>query len=58
MFEYFDEKKLEAEFEVFSLLPQFQATDRFPLVYPGDPHWNEEGNRFVAEHVARLLQDN
>ena len=58
MFEYFDEKKLEAEFEVFSLLPQFQATDRFPLVYPGDPHWNEEGNRFVAEHVAQLLLDN
>lgn len=57
MFEYFDEKKQTASFEVYSLLPDFQATERFPLVYPGDPHWNENGNEFVAEIVTKLINE-
>jgi hypothetical protein len=54
-FEFFDEAAKKESFPVVSLLPAFQATDRFPLVLPNDAHWNEDGNRFVAETLADLL---
>jgi lysophospholipase L1-like esterase len=49
---FFDEPRIAAEFPVLDLLPAFKATDRFPLVFPNDPHWNEAGHAFVAETVA------
>ncbi len=54
-FEFFDEAAKTESFPIVSLLPAFQATDRFPLVLPNDAHWNEDGNRFVAETLADLL---
>jgi hypothetical protein len=60
---FFDEKKSDAQLEIFDLLPAFQATDQFPLVFRGDPHWNERGHTFVAnvivDHLLAgfLLQD-
>ncbi|MBA62803.1 MAG: hypothetical protein CMJ76_10615 [Planctomycetaceae bacterium] len=56
-FNYFNEKKMTAEFPIVSLLTEFQETSRYPLVFDSDPHWNEAGNRFVAEAVARALED-
>lgn len=54
-FEFFDEAAKKESFPIVSLLPAFQATDRFPLVLENDAHWNEDGNRFVAETLADLL---
>ena len=48
---------MTAEFPIVSLLTEFQETSRYPLVFDSDPHWNEAGNRFVAEAVARALED-
>lgn len=55
MFEYFDSVKDSVAFDVHSLLPAFRATDRFPLTFPADPHWNAAGNFFVAEITADYL---
>jgi hypothetical protein len=55
MFEFFDEAAKRESFPIVSLLPAFQATDRFPLVLHNDAHWNPDGNRFVAETLADLL---
>lgn len=55
IFEFFDSVAAGAGFRIFSLLPAFQATDRFPLVFETDAHWNAAGHRFVAETVARYL---
>ena len=54
-FEYFDAVAESAGFRVLSLLPAFQATDEFPLVFPNDPHWNAAGHRFVARTLADYL---
>ena len=37
------------------LLPWFKETDRFPLFFEADPHWNPTGATFVAERVFALL---
>jgi hypothetical protein len=44
-------------FPVLDLLPAFRATDRFPLVFPNDPHWNAAGHAFVGEVVAGYLRE-
>ena len=54
-FRYFAERSGKAAFDVQSLLPQFQATEQFPLVFDSDPHWNADGHRFVAEALSALL---
>jgi len=54
-FEFFDEVADEVDFPIKSLLPEFQATTEFPLVFEGDAHWNPAGNRFVAEAIADYL---
>jgi hypothetical protein len=60
-FRFFDEQRATAPFEIFSLLPAFQATREFPLVFRDDPHWNEAGHAFVArtlaEHLVPYLAD-
>ena len=57
MFRYFEERGSTAAFEVHSLLPAFQATEQFPLVFDSDPHWNAAGHEFVAQTLASLLID-
>ena len=36
-FRFFEEEQTEAGFEIVSLLPAFQKTDRYPLVLRDDP---------------------
>ena len=38
------------------LLPAFRETQRFPLVFDEDPHWNVDGHRFVAERIAAFIR--
>ena len=52
MFRYFEERGRTAAFAVHSLLPAFQATEQFPLVFDSDPHWNTAGHEFVAQTLA------
>lgn len=54
-FDFFAEAQKRVDFPIVSLLPAFQATDRFPLVLDHDAHWNDAGNRFVAEQLADLV---
>jgi len=54
-FEFFDEVADEVDFPIKSLLPEFHATTKFPLVFENDAHWNPDGNRFVAEAIADYL---
>ena len=54
-FEFFDEVADEVDFPIKSLLPEFRATTKFPLVFERDAHWNPDGNRFVAEAIADHL---
>jgi SGNH hydrolase-like domain, acetyltransferase AlgX len=54
-FRFFDSKKADASFEILNLLPFFQATHKFPLVFRKDPHWNEAGHAFVARTIASHL---
>ena len=56
IFEYFDERAVTATFPVHTLLEDFKATKRFPLVFETDPHWNPDGHAFVAERVADVLR--
>jgi hypothetical protein len=53
-FRYFEERRAQAPFPIFDLLPAFRRTDAFPLVFPNDPHWNPDGHAFVAR---TLLED-
>jgi hypothetical protein len=52
-FRYFEESK--RSYPIISLLPDFKATDKYPLVFRGDPHWNATGNAFVAETVTKHI---
>jgi SGNH hydrolase-like domain, acetyltransferase AlgX len=52
---FFDEAQGRLGFPVLNLLPSFQATEEFPLVFRDDPHWNERGHAFVAEAIAEHL---
>jgi len=54
-FEFFTQAQQQVDFSIVSLLPAFQATERFPLVFDHDAHWNEAGTRFVAETLADIL---
>jgi len=55
MFRFYEEASVNAPFRIHSLLPAFQATDRFPLVFEDDPHLNVAGNAFLAGVVADYL---
>lgn len=54
-FRFFEQVGSEASFPILDLLPAFQETTRFPLVFNQDPHWNADGHRFVAEILAEHL---
>ncbi len=55
IFKYFDSKIDSASFKIVNMLPTFQATHKYPLVFRTDPHWNPQGNRFVARLLQRSL---
>jgi len=54
-FRFFEEARGQLDYEVINLLPDFQATDKFPLVFSFDPHLNEQGLTFAAQCVADKL---
>lgn len=54
-FRYFSERAESGQIETLDLLAQFQATTEFPLVFNGDPHWNEAGNSFVANAIEEYI---
>jgi len=54
-FRFFDEMREEVDFDIYNMLPVFQQTDEFPLVFIADPHWNENGHRFVGERLSDYL---
>lgn len=58
IFKYFDSKADSAPFRIVNMLPAFQATHQFPLVFRSDPHWNPRGNRFVARLLKNSLAKN
>ena len=57
IFKYFDSKIDAASFKIVNMLPAFQATNQYPLVFRTDPHWNPQGNRFVARLLQRSLSN-
>ena len=54
-FRYFEQARAEVDFPIFDLLPAFQETDEYPLVFRDDPHWNPRGNAFAARTLASYL---
>ncbi len=54
-FRFFEQVGSEVSFPILDLLPAFQETTRFPLVFDRDPHWNPDGHRFVAEVLSDYL---
>jgi hypothetical protein len=54
-FRFFEEVRPQVKYPVFSLLPAFQSTREFPLVFREDPHWNERGNAFAARVLVNHL---
>ncbi len=52
-FRYFEESR--PGYPVINLLPDFQATGKYPLVFRDDPHWNAAGHAFVAETVMKHM---
>lgn len=55
--DYFDAARDTLDYDVFSLYPAFKKTDRFPLVFKNDPHWNDAGADFVAGLLCDFLID-
>jgi hypothetical protein len=51
-FRYFEERRADAPFAIFSLLPAFRESHEFPLVFRDDPHWNEAGHALVAQTLV------
>lgn len=54
-FRYFEQARDRVDYPIFDLLPAFQATEEFPLVFRDDPHWNPVGNAFAADKIASYL---
>ncbi len=55
--DFFDKKSRESPFPILNLLPAFQETDRFPLVFVNDPHWNAEGHQLVGEKTFEFMKE-
>jgi hypothetical protein len=54
-FKFFEGARVSVDYEIFNMLPEFSATQEFPLVFDNDPHWNERGHTFVARALADYL---
>ena len=50
-FRFFEERRDRVDFPILNLLPSFQETDRFPLVFPFDRHLNPEGHPKRQRHT-------
>jgi hypothetical protein len=57
-FRYFEEAREKLPYPVFSLLPAFEESGKFPLYLEDDPHWNAEGHRVAAAGLAEYLVRN
>lgn len=56
-FRFMAGKASGAGFPVFSLLPDFEATEVFPTCFHDDPHWTPAGAAVAAEALYRHLRD-
>lgn len=54
-FRFFESVRDDVDFPIVSLLPDFETSTEFPLVFRHDPHWTEAGHRLVGEAMARHL---
>jgi hypothetical protein len=54
-FRFFETIKDSVDFPIVSLLDAFRQSQRFPLYYESDPHWNAQGNLVCAEAIYELL---
>lgn len=54
-FRFFREVEPLLGYDVYQLLPAFQRTQEYPLVFKRDPHWNQRGHAFVADLLADYL---
>lgn len=52
---FFESVRPHVDYPIFNMLPAFQATEEFPLVFENDPHWNERGHAFLARTLGRYL---
>jgi lysophospholipase L1-like esterase len=55
MFRFFEEQRESLGFPLLNLLPAFQASQEFPLVFEDDPHWSSAGHRLVAGAIEAEL---
>jgi hypothetical protein len=54
---FFEEMRPTAGFGLVDLLPAFQATREFPLVFDNDPHFNARGHDFLARTLTDYVID-
>ncbi len=54
-FRFFEEKRQEADFKIFSLLAAFKNAAGSPLCFQHDPHWNARGHQVAAEATAAYI---
>ena len=54
-FDYLAEVAPTLPYPVLDLLPAFEETERFPLFFSRDPHWNAQGANLAAEATYRGL---
>jgi len=55
-FRYFAEVEASLPYPVIDVLPDFEASDRFPLYFANDPHWTEAGADVAARAVLDALR--
>jgi hypothetical protein len=53
--DYFEGAASSSPYPVVQLLPAFEGTDRFPLVFASDPHWNRSGHDVVGDFLTEFL---
>lgn len=56
-FRYFAEVAPTLPYAVIDVLPDFEASDRFPLYFANDPHWTEQGADVAAHAVLEALRE-
>jgi len=56
-FKYFENlKKIQSDYPIHSLLPDFVDSEVFPTTFEADPHWNESGNEIAAEAIHKFFK--
>ena len=54
-FRFFEEARDDVNFDIYNLLPDFQKSKEFPLVFWFDPHWTKEGASLVGTTLTDYL---